>query len=42
MFNLDYEIPVLMLDDDSQISQSTKIKLSGLNNYIKSKEKERE
>ncbi|CAD8209006.1 unnamed protein product [Paramecium pentaurelia] len=42
MFNLDYEIPVLMLDDDSQISQSKKIKLTGFNNYIKSKEKERQ
>ncbi|CAD8112049.1 unnamed protein product [Paramecium primaurelia] len=42
IFNLDYEIPVLMLDDDSQISQSKKIKLDGLNNYLKSKEKERQ
>ncbi|CAD8162169.1 unnamed protein product [Paramecium octaurelia] len=41
-FNFDYEIPVLMLDDDSQISQGKKIKLAGLNNYIKSKEKERQ
>ncbi|CAD8125740.1 unnamed protein product [Paramecium sonneborni] len=41
VFNLDYEIPVLMLDDNSQISEGTKIKLAGFKNYIKSKEKEK-